>query len=186
MIIVFNFLIGLVRPILWGFLHAYQQRRLTIFLNPESDPQGAGYHIIQSLLAIGNGGFLGYGWQNGRLTKGNYVPSQHTDFIFSTMGEEFGFIGATFVMCLFVFILLRIVYIARNSNDRFSSLLAVGIFSFFSFHIFTNIGMTLGLMPITGVPLPFLSYGGTALLVDMLSVFLLISISWRTLPKKIF
>lgn len=181
-----NFSIGFIRPILWSLLHTYQQKRLTIFLNPESDPQGAGYHIIQSLLAIGNGGLFGYGWKNGRLTKGDYVPAQHTDFIFSSCGEEFGFIGASFLVFLFALILYRALYIARNSNDRFSSLIAIGVFSFFAFHIFINIGMTLGIMPITGVPLPFLSYGGTALLVDLFSVFLLLSISYRTLPRKMF
>ena len=186
LIVFLNFIIGFVRPILWSFLQPYQQRRLTIFLNPESDPQGAGYHIIQSLLAIGNGGFLGYGWQQGRLTKGNYVPAQHTDFVFSIAGEEFGFIGAVFLISMFALILLRIIYIAKNSNNKFASLIAVGIFSFFAFHIFINVGMTLGIMPITGVPLPFLSYGGTALMTDLLSVFLLLSISWRTLPRKIF
>lgn len=185
-IIFLNFVIGFVRPILWSFLHPYQQRRLTIFLNPESDPQGAGYHIIQSLLAIGNGGFFGYGWQNGRLTKGSYVPAQHTDFIFSTLGEEFGFIGAAFLITIFFIILWRVLYIAKNSDSRFGSLVAIGIFSFFAFHIFVNIGMTLGIMPITGVPLPLLSYGGTALVVDIIAIFLLLSISWRTLPKKIF
>ena len=182
----FNFTIGFIRPVLWSLLQPYQQRRLTIFLNPESDPQGAGYHIIQSILAIGNGGFFGYGWQHGRLTKGNYVPAQHTDFIFSTAGEEFGFIGSVFLIILFAIILWRALYIARNSNNQFASLVSVGVFSFFAFHIFINIGMTLGIMPITGVPLPLLSYGGTALLVDMFSVFLLLSISWRTLPRKIF
>ncbi|MBI3590092.1 MAG: rod shape-determining protein RodA [Candidatus Melainabacteria bacterium] len=185
-IIFLNFVVGFVRPILWGLLHPYQQRRLTIFLNPESDPQGAGYHIIQSLLAIGNGGFWGYGWQHGRLTKGNYVPAQHTDFIFSIAGEEFGFIGACFLIVIFALILWRTLYIAKNSNNQFASLVSIGIFSFFAFHIFVNIGMTLGIMPVTGVPLPFLSYGGTALMSDLFSVFLLLSVSWRTLPKKIF
>ncbi len=186
LLISFNFAIGFIRPILWNLLHTYQQQRLTIFLNPESDPQGAGYHIIQSILAIGNGGFWGYGWLHGRLTKGNYVPAQHTDFIFSTVGEEFGFIGSVFIIILFAIVLCRTLYIARSSNNRFASLIAVGIFSFFSFHIFINIGMTIGIMPITGVPLPLLSYGGTALLVDLFSMFLLLSISWRTLPKNMF
>lgn len=185
-IISFNFFIGFIRPILWGLLQPYQQRRLTIFLNPESDPQGAGYHIIQSILAIGNGGLFGYGWQHGRLTKGSYVPAQHTDFIFSIAGEEFGFIGALFLVCVFAMLLWRILYIARYSNNQFVSLVAIGIFSFFAFHIFINIGMTLGIMPITGVPLPFLSYGGTALFADLCAVFILMSISWRSLPRKIF
>ena len=182
----FNFFVGFIRPILWGLLQPYQQRRLTIFLNPESDPQGAGYHIIQSILAIGNGGLFGYGWQHGRLTKGSYVPAQHTDFIFSIAGEEFGFIGALFLVCVFAILLWRILYIARHSNNQFVSLVAIGIFSFFAFHIFINIGMTLGIMPITGVPLPFLSYGGTALFADLCAVFILMSISWRSLPRKIF
>ena len=185
-IVFFNFFIGFIRPILWGLLQPYQQRRLTVFLNPEIDPQGAGYHIIQSLLAIGNGGFFGYGWQHGRLTKGSYVPAQHTDFIFSIAGEEFGFIGAVLLVCVFALVLWRILYIARNSNNQFASLVSIGVFSFFAFHIFINIGMTLGIMPITGVPLPLISYGGTALLADLLSMLLILSVSWRTLPRKIF
>ena len=181
-----NFFIGLARPLLWNFLHEYQQRRLTIFLNPESDPLGAGYHIVQSLLAIGNGGFWGYGFLNGRLTKGNYVPAQHTDFIFSIAGEEFGFIGASFIVLMFILLLLRILFIALTTQSRFSSFICIGIFSFFLFHILVNIGMTIGIMPITGVPLPFLSYGGSALLVDFFAIAILISISWRTLPHRFF
>lgn len=185
-ITLFNFFIGFIRPILWNVLHSYQQRRLTIFLNPESDPLGAGYHIVQSLLAIGNGGLFGYGWLKGRLTRGNYVPAQHTDFVFSTAGEEFGFIGSALIIVLFFALLVRILYIAKNTKDNFASLLAVGIFSFFLFHIFINVGMTIGIMPITGVPLPLLSYGGSALVVDLFSVFLVLSISWKMLPKKLF
>lgn len=181
-----NFFIGFIRPLLWNLLHPYQQKRFTIFLNPESDQYGAGYHIIQSILAIGNGGLLGFGWQNGRLTKGNYVPAQHTDFIYSTCGEEFGFIGSVCIIIIFSLLLWRILYIAKHTDDPFCSLTAVGIFSFLSFHIFVNIGMTLGIMPITGVPLPFLSYGGTALFVNLTSIFLLLSISRRTLPKRMF
>lgn len=186
LLMIFNFLIGFIRPILWSLLQPYQQHRLTIFLNPESDPLGAGYHIIQSLLAIGNGGFFGYGWQHGRLTKGHYVPAQHTDFVFSICGEEFGFIGSVLVLCMFAIILYRVLYIAKNSNNLFASLLSVGIFSYFAFHIFINIGMSIGIMPITGVPLILLSYGGTALFVNLFSVFILLSISWRTLPRKLF
>lgn len=185
-VVFFNFLVGFVRPILWGVLHAYQQRRLTIFLDPESDPLGAGYHIVQSLLAIGNGGFFGQGWLHGRLTKGSYVPAHHTDFVFSIAGEEWGFIGTSIVVLLFLALLWRILYIATNTKDDFASLLCIGIFSFFIFHIFVNIGMTIGIMPITGVPLPFISYGGSSLVVNMFAVFLLASISWRTLPHRLF
>lgn len=186
LIVFLNFIVGFVRPILWNMLQPYQQQRLTIFLNPERDPQGAGYHIIQSILAIGNGGFFGYGWQNGRLTKGSYVPAQHTDFVFSIAGEEFGYIGAVILIMMFAILLWRILHIAKNSNNRFASLLTIGMFSLFGFHIFINIGMTLGIMPITGVPLPFVSYGGTALVTDIIAVFLLLSVSWRTLPRKMF
>ena len=185
-LMMFNFVIGFIRPVLWSFLQPYQQRRLTIFLDPESDPLGAGYHIIQSLLAIGNGGLFGYGWQQGRLTKGNYVPAQHTDFVFSICGEEFGFIGSVFVLSMFAVILCRALYIAKNSNNQFAGLLSIGIFSYFAFHIFINIGMSIGMMPITGVPLILLSYGGTALFVNLFSIFILLSISWRTLPGKMF
>lgn len=185
-IIFLSFAFGFIRPVLWNLLQPYQQQRIIVFLNPESDPQGAGYHIVQSLLAVGNGGLFGYGWLKGRLTKGSYVPAQHTDFIYSVAGEEFGFIGGALVIILFFILLWRALHIARYSNDRFASLLSVGILSFFSFHIFVNIGMTIGLMPITGVPLPFLSYGGSALVADLFAVFLLLSISWRVLPKKIF
>ena len=185
-IVFLNFTFGFIRPVLWSLLKPYQQQRIIVFLNPESDPQGAGYHIVQSLLAIGNGGLFGYGWLKGRITKGSYVPAQHTDFVFSICGEEFGFIGSAFVIVMFAFILWRALYIARNSNDQFSSLLSIGIFSYFAFHVFINIGMSIGIMPITGVPLILLSYGGTALFVNLFSVFMLLSISWRTLPRKIF
>lgn len=182
----FNSVFGFIRPVLWSLLKPYQQQRLIVFLNPEGDPLGAGYHIVQSLLAIGNGGLFGYGWLKGRLTKGEYVPAQHTDFIFSIVGEEFGFVGCIFILTLFFILLWRGLYIALYSENKFASLLAIGIFSFFTFHIFINIGMTIGLMPITGVPLPFLSYGGSALVVDLFSVCLLLSISWRFLPRKMF
>lgn len=185
-IVLVNFVFGFARPILWGMLKPYQQQRLIVFLNPESDPQGAGYHIVQSLLAIGNGGFFGYGWLNGRLTKGSYVPAQHTDFVFSVVGEEFGFIGASIVVGLFFVLLWRILYVAKNSSNRFASMLAIGIFALFTFHIFINIGMTLGLMPITGVPLPFLSYGGSSMVTNIFAMFLILSISWRVLPRKMF
>jgi len=185
-VLLVNFAFGFLRPVLWSTLKPYQQQRILIFLNPESDPQGAGYHIVQSLLAIGNGGILGYGWKEGRLTKGSYVPAQHTDFVFSVAGEEFGFIGTMILVILFGGLLCRILYIAKNAEDKFAGLLAVGVFAFLAFHIFVNIGMTVGLMPITGVPLPFLSYGGSALVVDVSVIFLLLSISWRVLPKKLF
>ena len=167
----------IVRPFLWSLLKEYQQQRLTIFLNPDSDPLGAGYHIIQSLYAIGSGGFFGKGPRAGDLTQGHFVPEQHTDFAFSAIGEELGFIGAFLVIALYAFLSLRIIHAASKSTDKFNALVAVGIFSMLLFHIFVNIGMNLSLMPITGVPLPFLSYGGTSMLVNLFLVSLALKVS---------
>ena len=175
----FNFLVIVARPILWSFLKDYQQKRLTIFLDPYSDPLGSGYHIIQSLYAIGSGGVLGQGWKSGDLSQGNFVPEQHTDFIFSLVGEEFGFIGTTLVIVLYASLSILIVKRARESKNRFNSLIAIGIFSMMLFHIFVNIGMNLSLMPITGVPLPFLSYGGTSLLVNLFLMSLIAKIQFE-------
>ncbi len=170
----FNSVVIVFRTLAWGLLREYQQKRLTIFLDPYVDPLGAGYHIIQSLYAIGSGGIFGQGLKNGDLTQGQFVPEQHTDFIFSGLGEELGFIGSFFLLALFTWLCINIIDRARASQDKFVALLAIGIFSMFIFHIFINIGMNLSLMPITGVPLPFMSYGGSALLVDMFLVSLLI------------
>lgn len=170
----FNAVVVVFRTIAWGLLREYQQKRLTIFLDPYVDPLGAGYHIIQSLYAIGSGGFIGQGLKNGDLTQGQFVPEQHTDFIFSGLGEEFGFIGTFLLLALFAWLCINIINRARFVKDRFVSLLAIGIFSMFIFHIFINVGMNLSLMPITGVPLPFMSYGGSALLVDMFLISLII------------
>ncbi len=167
----------ILRPSLWGLLKEYQQQRLTIFLNPDSDPLGAGYHIIQSLYAIGSGGLFGKGLMAGDLTQGHFVPEQHTDFAFSAIGEELGFLGAILVVILYALLCQRIIKAATLSNNKFNSLLAIGIFSMLLFHIFVNIGMNLSLMPITGVPLPFLSYGGTSMLVNLFLVSVALKVS---------
>lgn len=176
----------IIRPILWGFLKEYQQKRLTIFLDPSQDPLGAGYHIIQSLYAIGSGGGLGKGLKTGELTQGNFVPEQHTDFIFSVAGEELGFLGAGILVLLFFFLLMNLIKIAKESENAFGSLLVVGVFSMFLFHIFVNIGMTLSLMPITGVPLPFISYGGTSLLVNLFVISLVFKVAEEKQREKLF
>ncbi len=173
-IIAVNLLSIVLRSFAWGFLKDYQQKRLTIFLDPYVDPLGAGYHIIQSLYAIGSGGFWGRGYQNGELTQGNFVPEQHTDFIYSAIGEEWGFVGTALVLFLYGLVLVKIIQIAKNTDDKFSELVSIGVFAKLFFHIFVNIGMTLSVMPITGVPLPFMSYGGSALLVDMFLISLVI------------
>lgn len=177
LLISFNVLVMIFRSLLWGVLKEYQQKRLTIFLDPESDPLGAGYHILQSLYAIGSGGILGQGLKSGDLTQGNFVPEQHTDFIFSVIGEELGFIGAFFVLLLYLILLLRIIKKAEENDDKFISLTLIGIFSMLCFHIVVNIGMNLSLMPITGVPLPFLSYGGTSMMVDLFLISLVLKAS---------
>ncbi len=172
-----NLLVMTFKSIAWGLLKEYQQKRLTIFLDPYVDPLGAGYHIIQSLYAIGSGGLFGQGLMSGDLTQGNFVPEQHTDFIFSTIGEEFGFIGSALVLILYGILCTKIIHRAKIADDRFKSLMAIGTFSMLFFHIFVNIGMNLSVMPITGVPLPFFSYGGSSLVVDLFLVSLVVKAS---------
>jgi len=169
-----NGLVMIFRSIAWGLLKEYQQKRLTIFLDPYIDPLGAGYHIIQSLYAIGSGGFFGQGLQNGDLTQGEFVPEQHTDFIFSAVGEEFGFLGTIIVVGFYTVLCLKLVSKAQSTDDRFVSLLIIGTLAMEFFHIFVNIGMNLSIMPITGVPLPFLSYGGSSMIVNLFLISLII------------
>lgn len=157
----------------------YQMTRLFIFLNPSSDLLGAGYHVWQSLIAIGSGGFAGKGLLEGTQSHLTFLPVRHTDFIFSVVGEEFGFIGALVILGLFFFILYRCIRIATGARDLTGTLLAVGIVSMLLFQVFTNIGMTAGIMPVTGIPLPFISYGGSSLMVCMMSFGLLLNIYLR-------
>jgi len=168
----FNILVMMFKSIAWGFLKEYQQKRLTIFLDPHQDPLGAGYHIIQSLYAIGSGGLFGKGLKSGDLTQGQFVPEQHTDFVFSSIGEELGFFGAIALVVLYTWLCLNIISVAKESKDRFVSFICIGTFSMMFFHIFVNIGMNLSIMPITGVPLPFMSYGGSSMLVNLFLISL--------------
>ncbi|MEW6751040.1 MAG: rod shape-determining protein RodA [Candidatus Latescibacterota bacterium] len=175
-----NLLAGLVTVYLWDhFLLPYQQDRILIFLNPEVDRLGAGWNIIQSKIAIGSGGLTGKGFLEGTQTKYEFLPASHTDFIFSVIGEELGFIGTIAVLALFLFLVVRGLRIAAAARNRFHSLIAVGLASMLAFHAFVNIGMTIGVMPVTGIPLPFLSYGGTALLANMVGIGLLLLIHLR-------
>lgn len=173
----FNLVSMVFKTIAWGFLKEYQQKRLVIFVDPYSDPLGAGYHIIQSLYAIGSGGIFGQGYKAGNLTQGRFVPEQHTDFIFSSIGEEFGLLGSLLVISLYAVVLLTIISIAKESQHKFPALICIGTFSMLIFHIFVNIGMNLSVMPITGVPLPFFSYGGSSLIVDLFLVSLVLKSS---------
>jgi rod shape determining protein RodA len=158
-------------------LRDYQKQRITMFLNPEQDPSGGGYHLIQSRIAIGAGELLGRGLHQGSQTRNSFVPEQHTDFIFSVVGEELGFVGAALVLLLFLTICFRLLVIAQNAKDDFGSLLAIGVFSMILFQTVINIGMTINLSPVTGIPLPFLSYGRFALLMNCVAIGIVESVA---------
>jgi len=162
-----NITVGILAPILWGKLHDYQQQRILTFLGLVSDPQGMGYQIIQSKVAIGSGGFWGKGLLQGTQTQLRFLPAQHTDFIFSVLAEEWGFIGALVVLVTFFIFLYRGISIATSTNYRFASLMTIGLVSLIGFQVIINLGMTIGIMPVTGIPLPFVSYGGSAMITNM-------------------
>lgn len=165
-----NILAGELGHILWGLLKDYQKDRLILFLNPEKDPLGGGYHLIQSRIAIGAGQLWGRGLFQGTQTQLNFIPEQHTDFIFSAIGEELGFVGCVLVMFVFWIICLRLVALAQNAPDNFGSLLTIGVLSMLLFQVVVNIGMTIGLAPVTGIPLPWLSYGRSAILTNFIAI----------------
>ena len=172
-----NLSAGLVTTYLWAnFLRGYQKARIMTFLDPESDPLGWGWNIIQSKIAIGSGGPTGKGFLEGTQTNYEFLPAAHTDFIFSVIGEELGFVGAVFVLSLFLFMIWRSLYIGTIANNRFASLVAVGMASMLTFHVFVNVGMTIGVMPVTGLPLPFRSYGGSSRWTHCIGVGLLLHI----------
>jgi rod shape determining protein RodA len=176
---------GHERPHMWGMLKEYQQKRLTSFINPYSDPRGSGYHILQSLIAIGSGGLQGSGLGKGNQSQGAFIPEKHTDFIFSVVGEELGFKISGLVILAYAIICIRGVFIAYQSREEpCGSLMAIGFMCMFLFHVFLNIGMTMGIMPVAGVPLPFLSYGGTALIIDMIAIGILNSIRVVNPPPR--
>lgn len=176
-LILANVVMGFVAPILWERLAPYQRHRLLVFLDPSIDPRASGWHVIQSQVAIGSGGWFGKGWTEGTQKRLAFLPAQHTDFIYAVVGEELGFIGVTVTLALFLFLLLRVVRVAGRANDGFSSLVAFGLASSWLVHILVNIGMTLNLMPITGIPLPFFSYGGSFLLASWISIGMLVRIA---------
>lgn len=147
----------------WSMLHDYQRNRVLTFLDPQSDPLGAGYHIIQSQIAIGSGGLFGKGWMNGSQSQLQYLPERHTDFIFAVIGEEFGLLGLTLLLLLYLFVVARALYLAAQTQDTFARLLATSLALTFFVYIFINAGMVSGLLPVVGVPLPLVSYGGTSM-----------------------
>ncbi|MDH5612633.1 MAG: rod shape-determining protein RodA [Gammaproteobacteria bacterium] len=164
-------------PVLWRMMHDYQKQRVLTLLNPESDPLGSGYHIIQSKIAIGSGGLYGKGWLNGTQSQLDFIPERHTDFIFAVFAEEFGMMGAIVLLALYVFIILRGLYIATNAQDSFGRLLAGSLSLTFFFYLFVNVGMVSGILPVVGVPLPLVSYGGTSMVTLMAGFGMLMSIS---------
>ena len=160
-------------------LRPYQMMRLVVFLDPQIDPRGAGWHIIQSVTAIGSGGVFGKGFLQGTQSHYRYLPEQSTDFIFSILAEETGFIGSVLVFALYSIIIIRALYIAYTSHDRYGTYVSVGIAAMIGYHVIQNIGMAIGVMPITGIPLFFLSYGGSSLWTALVSIGLLLSIHFR-------
>ena len=167
-------------PVMWfGFFKPYQKDRILTFLNPELDPMGSGYHVIQSKIAIGSGQIFGKGLFHGTQNNLGFIPERHTDFIFSVIGEELGLVGCVVILCLFLWLLSRIIHIAKVAKDDYGMLICVGIMAMFLFHILENVGMTIQIMPVTGIPLPFISYGGSSLLTNMAAIGVVLNIGMR-------
>jgi rod shape determining protein RodA len=171
---------GVLAPVFgWFFLKDYQKARIYSFLDPERDPLGAGYHIIQSKIAVGSGGFWGKGFLHGTQSQLSFLPERHTDFAFSVFAEEWGFAGCAALLLVYFIIVAWGIFIAYRAADRFGKLLAVGVVCMFFWHVVVNLGMVIGLLPVVGVPLPFFSYGGTSMVTTMTGVGLLLNVSMR-------
>jgi rod shape determining protein RodA len=166
-------------PVLWHFLHDYQRQRVLTFLNPQTDPLGAGYHTIQSQIAIGSGGVFGKGYMNGSQAHLEFLPERSTDFIFAVIGEEWGLVGLAVLVALYLFVLARGLYIAAQGQDTFCRLIAGALTLTFAVYIFVNSGMVAGLLPVVGVPLPLVSYGGTSMVTLMAGFGILMSVHSR-------
>ncbi len=174
-----NIICGLASEPIWGSLKEYQKQRVLNFIDPERDVKGSGYQVTQSKIAIGSGGLWGKGYLEGTQTQLKFLPEQHTDFIFSVVGEEFGFFGSLVLLSIFAVLIFRMVIIANIVDDKFAGLTLIGIASLFSFQLLVNIGMTAGLMPVTGIPLPLMSYGGTAMWINLVLIGIVVNISMR-------
>ena len=175
-LIVFLLLIILPMPLFWHFLRDYQKSRLMVFLNPNADPLGAGYTLVQSKIAMGSGGLFGKGWLSGTQSQLRFLPESHTDFIFATFSEEWGFMGSSIVLFLYYLLIREGFRIAQRSRDPFGRLLAFGISLLIGIQAFINIAMTMGLMPIVGLPLPLMSYGGSSIVVTCAALGILANI----------
>lgn len=176
-IVAANVTMGVAAPIVWNSLEPHQQNRLLTFLDPSRDPRNSGYQVAQSRIAIGSGGWTGKGYTEGSQKRLAFLPEQHTDFIFAVVGEELGFLGVAAALTLFLFLFLRVIRVATRASDNFSSLVAFGLAGSWFVHVIVNVGMTINLMPITGIPLPFFSYGGSFLLACWIAVGVLVRIS---------
>ena len=177
-LIVANLTMGVAAPIIWSqVLKEHQRERLLVFIDPSRDPKASGYQIAQSRIAIGSGGWTGKGYTQGSQKRLAFLPEQHTDFIFAVVGEELGFLGVASALTLFLFLFLRVIRVATRATDSFSSLVAFGLAGSWFVHVIINVGMTINLMPITGIPLPFFSYGGSFLLACWIAVGILVRIS---------
>src|SRR3989339_392953 len=174
-----NIGVGVAFPIIWGLLKEYQRMRIIAFLNPGIDPYGMGYHTMQSVIAVGSGGFLGKGFLQGTQTQLHFIPEQHSDFIYSAITEEFGFVGAMMVLFVLFVLIRKAVIIAGEASDYFGGTLVCGSAVMLMFHTLISIGMVLGVMPVVGIPLPFVSFGGTALIVNMILVGIIQSVAMR-------
>jgi len=183
-VILANFAAGTIATPLWNSLAGYQRNRLLVYLDPGLDPQGQGWNIIQSKVAIGSGGLTGQGYLEGTQKRFNFLPEQHTDFIFSVVGEEFGFIGVILALVLFGVALWRLIRLAASTADPFAGLVLLGIFGTWFVHIFVNIGMTIGLVPVTGIPLPFVSYGGSFLLMSWVALAIAVRVAHDDAPAR--
>lgn len=172
-----NFLAGLITPLIWNSLKQYQQERIISFFSPWVDPKGMSWQIIQSKIAIGSGGIIGKGFLSGTQKKLEFLPERHTDFIFSCLGEEFGLIGIILTTLVFIYLLYRILVLTKETKNKFASIFVSGVFAWIGYQTFLNIGMTMGLLPITGVPLPFISYGGSSLLACFMAIGICLAIS---------
>lgn len=172
-------IVPLLVPCAWFVLHDYQKKRILSFLNPEGDPLGAGYHIIQSRIAVGSGRFWGKGFMEGTQSQLQFLPEKHTDFALAVWGEEWGFVGCLFLLALFCIFLYQVMSVSQESKDSFGSYLCAGVFFYFFWQILINMGMVLGIMPVVGIPLPFISYGGSSMLVNLCLVGIVLNVSMR-------
>ena len=174
-------------PLVYNFgLDEYQKQRINVFFDPNIDPLGNGYNVIQSKIAVGSGQLWGKGFLHGTQNQMGYLPTKSTDFIFSVFAEEFGFVGAIIIVCLLFLLILRCFKAAKNADNIYGRYICTGVGAMFLFHVFENVGMCIGLMPVTGIPLPFISYGGTSLLTNMMAIGLVMSVTYHNKPRSKF